>query len=477
MTIKTISNNGNGSKRPRRATKEDGFRTVKGKVEFNDKSGILKINDHVITRRSYAMDGWANLLSGIGIKNRDKRLSGEAQYTGTLPERQVEEIYAIDPMARRIVDLLPFEAVREWIEFQEKELQPQVDDEVDRLQARKKYIQAWKAARRYGGAGIFINTGDPMEMLKEPLDLNNIKEIKSLIVFNRYELQVDTTDIETDISKANFDMPKQYSFMPRATGGSGGQIHESRIIRFDGVELPTLLRAQNQYWGDSIYTGLFDALRDFGMSYNGVANLIQEFRLLVYSVNNLATDIVEGREGDLTTRMNTMNLSRSMLGAFVLDKDGETLESLSANVAGLHELLDAMRKRLQAATDIPHTILFNESPSGLSSTGKSEERMWYDFVASQQEQYLAEKIDQLLHVIFAAKSGPFKGTEPKNWAYDFVSLWQLSEKEQAEVEKLQMEADIQYIDRQVVTNDEVREERKPHLETLKTPAEKKPVEE
>lgn len=458
----TRTDTGNGSK----TAAKDGFKTLKGKVEFDGRN--LRINGHVIPARSISRDGWANMITGLGRKNRDKRLSGEAQYEGTLTERQAEDLHATDPMARRIVNLLPFEAVREWIEFKEQEIQQQTDDEVDRLQAKKKYIKAWQWGRLYGGSGIFINTGEPLEMLKEPLDLNNLKQVISLIVFNRYELQVNTTDLETDISKPNFDMPRRYSLMPRSgAGSSGAEIHESRIIRFDGIELPTLLKVSNQYWGDSVYTGLYDALRDFGISFSSIAHLIQEFRMVVYSVQNLAQDNAAGRTDEIATRMNLFNQTRSGLGVFALDKEGETLESLSATVTGLDKLLEAIMKRLQAATDIPHTILFNESPSGLSSTGKSEERMWYDYVASQQEQYLAEKLDRLLELIYAQKAGPFKGTAPKNWSYDFVPLWQLSDKEHAEVEKLQMETDSGYIDRNVVTSDEVREERKPHLEQLK----------
>ena len=451
MSTKTSSGNG-------------GFKTIKGKVEYDGRN--LKVNGHAIPMRSISMDGWANLLTGLGIKNRDKNMSGEAQYNGPMQERMAEELNASDSLAKRITNLLPFEGIREWIKFVEPDLQTQVDDEVDRLQARKKFIKAWQWARLYGGSAVFINNGDPIDKLKEPLDLKNLQEIKSLLVFNRHELQVDTTNIETDISNQNFDMPMFYNFMPRGTTGGGAQIHESRLIRFDGVELPTLLRVSNQYWGDSVYTALYDVLRDFGMSCSSVAHLIQEFRMLVYSVDNLAQDVVAGNGDAVSQRMNLMNLSRSVLGAFALDKNGESMESMTATVTGLSDLVDVIRKRLQSATDIPHTILFNESPSGLSSTGKSEERMWYDYVASQQEHYLAEKLDRFFEVVFAAKAGPFKGTEPPNWAYDFVPLWQLSEKEQADVDKLNMETDSGYIDRQVVNSSEVREERKPHLEQM-----------
>lgn len=456
MEAKTQSNNG-----------DNGFKVIKGKVSLDSKNGLFKINDQVIPIRSFNSDAWANILTGLGIKNRDKRMSSQAQYNGPMVERDAEELYASEALARRIIDLLPFEAIREWIEFKEKDVQQPVDDECDRLGARKKIIKAWKFARLYGGSGIFINTGEPAEKVKEPLDLNSIKEIKSLVVFNRYELYVDTTNIETDITMPDFDMPKSYELMSRGrTAVAIAKIHASRIIRFDGVELPTLLRVSNQYWGDSVFSGINEALRDFGVSCGSIAHIIQEFRMLVYSVQNLAQDVVAGNQDKIMERMQLMNLSRSVLGAFVMDKDGESMESMSANVTNLEKLIEVLRKRLQSVTEIPHTILFNESPSGLSSTGKSEERMWYDYVASMQEQYLAPKLDQLFQAIFAARSGPYRGTEPKNWAYDFVPLWQLSNKERAEVEKLEMEKDTGYINAGVIESSEIREDRYSHLEQL-----------
>jgi len=445
---------------------DNGFKVIKGKVSLDAKNGLFKINDQVIPIRSFNSDAWANILTGLGIKNRDQRMNSQAQYNGPMSERDAEEIYASDGLARRIVNKLPFDAVRQWVKFEEKELQQKSNDEVDRLKARKRISKAWDWARLYGGSGIFVNTGESSEKLKEPLDMNSIREIKSLIVLSRHELQVDTIDLETDISSVNFDMPKIYNFQPRGRAGGSFRIHESRIIRFDGVELPLLLRASNQYWGDSVYTGVLEALRDFGASCGSIAHIIQEFRMLVYSVQNLAQDVVAGNQDKIMERMQLMNLSRSVLGAFVMDKDGESMESMSANVTNLEKLVNVLSKRLQSVVDMPHTILFNESPSGLSATGKSEERIWYDYVSSQQEQYLAEKLDRLLTLIFAAKSGPFKGTEPKNWAYEFVPLWQLSDKERAEVGKLEMEKDTGYIDAGVVESSEIRKERYSHLEQL-----------
>lgn len=416
-----------------------------------------------LTKALKRRDGWQNALTGMGIEGRDKRTSTQAVFGGPLNEQTVEQIYSAGKLARRIIDLLPRDATREWIKF--KDDQPKIKDEVDRLQIRSKVAEAWNKARLYGGSGILLNTGEPPEKWKEPLDFKRIQKFVSLIVFNRHELQVTTQDIETNPNEPNFNMPKQYSYQPRIANPEMNNvvIHHTRIVRFDGEPLPDLMQANNEYWGDSVLTGVLEELTDYNASYAGVATLVQDFRLLLYTIEGLSKDFAAGQENKIRKRVLTMNLVRSILGTFVLDND-EKLESMSPNVSNLDKLLQEMKLRLQAATDIPHTILFNESPSGMSATGKSEERIWYDYVASQQEIYLQSRLDQLFKVMFLAKEGPTGGREPKDWTYDFVPLWQLSDKEIAETKKLNMETDKGYVEIGVLDAPTIREQRFPELD-------------
>lgn len=409
------------------------------------------------------LDGWQNALTGMGIEGRDKRTATHASFSGPLNEQAVEQIYASGKLSRRIIDLLPRDATREFIRFKKED--QKTKDEIDRIKVRSKVAEAWSKARIYGGSGILINTGDQVEQWKEPLDFKKVQKIFSLIVFNRHELQATTQDLEVNPNDENFGMPKQYTYQPRVTNSALNNvvIHHSRIVRFDGEPLPDIMQANNEYWGDSVFSSVLEELTDYNASYAGVATLVQDFRLLLYTIEGLSKDFAAGQESKIRKRVITMNLVRSILGTYVLDND-EKLESLSPNVANLDKLLQEMKLRLQAATDIPHTILFNESPSGMSATGKSEERIWYDYVASNQEVYLQPKLDQIFKVMFLAKQGPTGGKEPKDWTYEFVPLWQLTEKEQAEVGKLNMETDKGYVEMGVLDSTQVRENRFPDID-------------
>lgn len=416
--------------------------------------------------RTYIVDAFANALTGLGVAGKDKRLGGTLQYAGAMTETETENCYASDALAARIVDILPDEATREWIDFKPDE--PAINDEMERLQIKSKVAEAWKIARRAGGAGLFLNVGDPREKLAEPLDITRVRKLISLPILSRFELLVNSTSIEGDISDPNFDQPNIYTLQQRGISKDVSQIHHTRVVRFDGKKLPQLLRIANQYWGDSLYTSLWEALRDFGVAHGSVANVVQDFRLLTYRVKGLAESIAAGEEAFIKKRLENMSVARSVLGAFMLDED-ETMESLPLNITGLEKLLEAIKYRLQSATDIPHTKLFNESPSGLSATGKAEETGWYDHVASQQEDYLAPKLDRIFEVMFAASAGVTKGKPPKDWTYEFSPLWQLSAGDKATVDKTNMETDQGYADMGVLGTEEIRENRFPDLEPDKLP--------
>lgn len=423
--------------------------------------------------RFTTLDEWTNALTGLGQLLRDKKTASTSVYRGLLTQQNCEEIYASDSLHRKIAEKLPKDATRRWLELElpktDDALEKRVQDEQDRLQIRQLVRKAWTWARVYGGACIFINTGEKDEALAEPLELKRIPEIKSLVVLHRWELWCGSTNIEQDISEPVYGYPRVYELRPQIGNKNGIKIHHSRLIRFDGEELPELLRRQNNYWHDSVFTGTYTALRNYGMSISAAASLLSEFRQLYYSVRNLATTLGAGKKDLLRTRLEAQNLARSLLGTFLLDLDEEKMESASVSLSGFAETMELIKLALQASTDMPHTILFNESPSGLGATGRSEQEVWYDYVHGEQENYLALRLDPLFEAMFAAKNGPTKGTVPDGWTYEFKPLWEPSEKERAETKKTEAETDQIYVDMSAKDPSEVREDRFPELGQMPEP--------
>ena len=75
--------------------------------------------------------------------------------------------------------------------------------------------------------------------------------------------------------------------------------------------------------------------------------------------------------------------------------DGETWSRQSIDFAGLPEMVRTFLQVAAGAADIPVTRLLGQSPAGLSATGDSDTRNYYDMIAARQELDLRPQLERL----------------------------------------------------------------------------------
>jgi phage-related protein (TIGR01555 family) len=449
-------------------------------------------------------DGWINTLTGLGSSARDKRMSGVSQrFILSYPD--LVDLYRGDDLAARIVEAIPDEMIREGWEMVIQEDEDDEDgtdsgtkskdyaDECGQWEREQgivsKIYDALRYERAYGGAGIFIGVDDGAADLREPLNMDRIRTLDCLTVFDSRELvsvSYYTNPLapkygETQIYRIQPQMitlgpadvgfsPKELDSMARRKGAKvkGGrqvnvngvpwfmpEVHESRILRFDGIHVNRRTRRENLGWGDSILVRCYEIMRDFGFSWAGAANLISDFAQAVIKIKGLA-EILESNDSDaLMGRLQAIDLSRSVARAILLDAENEDFERKTTPVAGLPDLLDKMCLRVAAAATMPVTLLMGQPPSGLNATGKSDMQWWYDRVAAMQAQKLKPVLQKLYEVALRAENGPTEGYVPDSWDIQFCELQQLSELDKADLRVKQSTADKNYLDSQVLTPTEV----------------------
>src|SRR5690606_31523474 len=218
---------------------------------------------------SMNLDGWSNIITGLGRQLYDKAASAVVSFYA-MQEMDAENLYAADDNAAKIVDKLPEEAVRKWItlEVGDADLAATIEDYVDQKNIPAHVEHAWKWGRLYGGAAILINVDDGMEMRK-PLNLRSIRKVLGFTVLSRWELVPQRRD--TDIASPTFGEPLTYTLTPRRGTGMRSafheEIHRSRLVIFDGVPLPMRLEQHNHGWGDSVLTRPKDAIRNYAASH------------------------------------------------------------------------------------------------------------------------------------------------------------------------------------------------------------------
>lgn len=405
-------------------------------------------------------DGWANILTGLGIKGKDKRMDSKAVWS-KMDESTAEELYAADDIAAKVVDFPVDDSLREgWklVGIDEDKAKKLEAEFHDRLKLQATIEKAWKFSRIYGGGGILIMTTDTDD-LATPFNPARGFQIKAAQAFTRWELQGQ--DIDSDLSSPNYGLPKYYSVSPRG-GQSGGdirtqKIHYSRIIRFEGKLLTPRQFAQNSYWHDSFLNALQNSLLNFNTAHDSAALAVQDFRTAVFKLQNLQSLVANNKDDLVTKRLEIINLGKSIAKAVVIDAEKESFEHSSTTFTGIPEILEKLTKRLQAATPLPHTRLFGDSPSGMGGSGRHEETNWYDYVASLQEQVLYPSLQRLYRTIAAQTTVAIQ--LPDTFDIEFNPLWQMDEKEVVELRAKQAESDRAYMESGVLDPTEIRESR------------------
>jgi hypothetical protein len=237
-------------------------------------------------------------------------------------------------------------------------------------------------------------------------------------------------------------------------------VHESRFLLFDGVPVTRVQRVRNNGWGDSVFTRVFEVLRDYHLSWGGVCNLLQDYAQGVYKLEGLNDLMTAGDDGAVASRAQLIDLTRSIARAIVLDAggDGKEPESFERNVAsltGLPEIMQQLALRLASAARMPVSLLLGQAPAGLNATGDSDIRWYYDRIKAKQKEILQPALHKFMQIVFAAKDGPTNGQEPENWSIHFPALWQLDSLQEAQRRNFIAQSDNIYVQMGAVTPSEV----------------------
>jgi uncharacterized protein len=368
------------------------------------------------------MDGYIKKTGHA--RGRNARISMPAK--GFRGQEELETFYATSDIAKKFVNYLVDEATRERVVFSDQNQERH--QWLDRFDLWRKINRAWKDARLYGGSAIFLNVeGLPPE---EPLTPDRMIRFRSFVNLNKFQLTSEKDTIVEDISSPYFEKPEFYMLQ----GKAGTRIHTSRLVIFDGDILPQALFRSNGYWHQSILEPADTAIKEFEVLYNSLGSIVDSQSLLIVKIKEFRSRQLFGDKKNnfidsLTRHLEEMQAQRDLSSIFLCDAD-EDVNFISADFSSIIGILDKLKLRLQMATEMPATILFNESPgSSISNSGRSQQEQWYDFVKAQQEDYLSPKLDRLLEVSFKAKGAKFSS---EDFDYTFQPLFQETAREKVE---------------------------------------------
>lgn len=406
-------------------------------------------------------DGWMNILTALGT-NRDKRT--HAFYAPDIvTDIEAMNLWRSEDMCKRVIESVPNEAFRRGVKIscQDKDLAEQIHGGLEELMATETFVRACMYENALGGSAIFPVTNDVGD-LDTPLAVESITKLSALHLLEPRELW--TTSYYTDIRSPKFGMPETYQLVPlgaqAAYSAFSTVIHESRLIVFPGRRISRQMQpGQRAGWGDSILSGVYSVIRDFGGAWGSTANLLEDFAQGVIKLAGYA-DLMKDAEGEaiVRRRLAMLDMMRSSLRSMVIDKEDD-FQRTSTPVGGLEGLLQQFALRISAAANMPVTVMFGMAPAGLNATGDNDIRGWYDQVAARREHHYKPRLEQLIRLYMLSKDGACGGVEPEMWSTEFPPMWEPTEREIADTRLVIAQTDQIYFNIEAASSDDIAKSR------------------
>ncbi len=372
----------------------------------------------------FFFDTLLNLVSGLGTA-KDK-VTAARHVFAPLDPQQIEAAYRGDWVARKVIDIPPHDEVKNGRDWQAEDAQIElIEAEEKRLGLWPKVLRARILARLYGGSAIYIGATDADPSLPLIPDRIGKGGVLYLHVLIRNELSAG--EIDRDVTSEHFGEPEYWEV--RGNNGVSARVHPSRLIRFFGARVPDERMVGDAYWGDSVLESVMDAVRNVGLAHQGVAAMLQEAKFDVIRVPQLMASLADkDYSGRLTQRFTLANSMKSMVNAIVLDKD-EEWDQKQISFATIPDVMDRFMQAAAGAADIPATRLLGQAPQGMNATGESDYTNYLDRIAAGQELELRPTLEPLDECIIRSALG----SRPEEIHYTWAPLWQMSEKDKAEI--------------------------------------------
>jgi hypothetical protein len=379
------------------------------------------------------LDSFVNFAQRLGIGAENALSTSSYGFNPiTRVRTQLEWIHRGSWLGGVAVDVVAEDMTRAGVSLKGS-LKP---DQIEMIEEAATTLSIWPSlketiqwARLYGGAiAVMMIDGQKPET---PLRIETVGkgQFKGLLVLDRWMVEPTLNDLVTEMGP-DMGLPKFYNVTADAPALPRLKVHHSRCIRLEGIRLPYWQRVMENLWGISVIERLYDRMVAFDSATTGAAQLVYKCYLRTLKVKNLREVVAAGGDimNGLVAQFDLMRRYQGMEGITLIDGDDEFGINEHSAFGGLAEVLQEFGQQLSGALQIPLVRLFGQSPSGFSS-GDNDVRLYYDGIASQQNKDLKIGVTKVYRMI--AQSEGVK--VPNGFSIGFNPLWQLQDKEKAEI--------------------------------------------
>ena len=398
-----------------------------------------RIIDGTNDDRQFRADGYTNLLNRYGT-TQDNSTAYGYQSEPLTDDMELTALYEGNGLFAKIIDRPAEESMKHGldIDFGSEDISEYVENRLDELNFEDQMITAEKWARLYGGAiaVLIVNDGRGLE---EPLEWKSVRSIEDIRVFERAIVQPDYSDLYVfnfeDSLRDGWKMgdPKRYYVF--STYGYF-TVHASRCLVFRNGRMPEHVSDTNyRFWGMPEHVKIRNALQQCMVAHEDGVKLLERSVQAIYKMHNLANLLsTQDGEDQVLKRLQVIDMARGILNSIAIDNDGEDYDFKTLPLSGVKDIIDTSCSMLSAVTDIPQTVLFGDSPTGMDATGESDLENYYNMVEGIQKMNLKSAVRKVVKLILIQGCLEGRFDNIPTFKVKFAPLWSLSEKEQAEVD-------------------------------------------
>lgn len=381
-------------------------------------------------------DGLLNVVNGLNTLRYDPSRHTGIVRTQFITKRMSENLFIENGIFRKIVTAPVDEALRAGFTIKEADnkINENLQSTLEDLDFETKFATALYWDRCYGGAVLFPVFQDGND-LTEPLNENRIQSIDEIRVYSAKEVLPMTWN--NNIHDIRYRKPETY-IIDDESNGACFDIHASRLIVFDGLTIPNVVRNERDGWGGMILEQLFnDIILKYDTANKYAIDIMERMAQGVLSIDGLESKLaIDGGEEEVKRYLQMIDMVRNILNTLAIDsRDSYDIKGIS--LSGISDILDKTQTMLSAAAEIPVTILFGRSPGGENATGEADFQQYYAMVQRLQRRTLKTRLSRFIYLLSKCKSCNI--ALPENWTINFNPLSIPTEKEQAETAKLKAE--------------------------------------
>lgn len=329
-----------------------------------------------------------------------------------------------------------------------------IEKEFKRLKVREKVRRCDELDNYFGRGHMYLDFGQGLsqEELKTPVGdgwdristskcspqtpLRNIKVIEPLWIWPGI---YNSTDPASD----DWYCPSNWWMMAK-------EYHRTRLLTYVSREMPDILKPAYIFGGLSLSQMAQPYVEIWLNTRQSVATMVQN-----YSLWHLRTNMQDVLSGDTPDKL--MGRIESLIvgkngGVMASDMQSEDLLNVAAPLSGLHELQAQAQEHMCSVSKIPLVKLTGISPSGLNASSEGEIKVFGDMIHARQEMLHNDHVNTILGFVQLSLFGEVDPEITFEWA----PLEEMSDKEWAELRKMEAETDSVLIDKGVLAPEDSR---------------------